>query len=291
MRGEDTAWGERFWVCNCPVCRGIVKPLFRRLIPSKKPSIGGEEQVEEVETVSSEEERKGADVEELKELVEALKDSILELKATISDISSPFNKMKQPSNEEEEEEHEVAPISASPRIVYPEKAPAPPITEEKVTREEYGEKRIEKPELRKTTIEKTEEKKEAIEKTMPKELVKEKKHGYKGPTDLKRALKMMRMMYKLSEKVPGEHIQQYLRLLKTLGLLDEKTSETIEVLTKIVEEGSEKGMSPEDQMIAIYSLAKMIGVEDPDLEEEMTMLMIEKLKPKGGSGSWVPPQP
>ncbi len=276
MSSHEEAGGkpEKTWACDCLFCRTVIWPLLNLMIkPHKrgegeKKEMSEEEKREEKEVVSQEE------IENLKELVEALRESIIELKSTISDITSPFSIMKKPGEEEEREEKkkiepELPPLSGSPttlKIPTSYTVPEKPRSQEKpVVKEQPATQSTTQPTM---TMEKKETSR-IIEKKM----------------DLRKALKMLRMLYKLSQKIPGESLDYYIKLFQTLGLTDENTVETIMTLKKIVEQSGKAGMSPEDQIIAIYSLAKMLGIEDPELEEEITMLMIEKLR--GGSGEWV----
>jgi dimeric dUTPase (all-alpha-NTP-PPase superfamily) len=62
------------WVCNCPICRGLIYPIIKKFKVKDQMSEGRED--------------------ELKEILEALKDTLAELKTTLGDISGPFSSIK-----------------------------------------------------------------------------------------------------------------------------------------------------------------------------------------------------
>ncbi len=279
---------EGVWVCDCPLCRALVKPLLSPGLSSQEPCLeGGESKGDGVGEMGEEiRGEKGKEVEELKELIEALRESIVDLKSAIMDMTSPISKVRRKEPlEEEEEEHEVPPLSASaeirstPMIVGKEYRPS--TTKREVRGKEKQEESVEKQE-------KTIAEKEVVKEEEP---VKEEKETGLRPRpqmDLKRTVKLLRMLYKLAKKVPSDSIDSYIKLLQALGVTDEKTVETLKIMKEIVESGLKTGLEPEDQIVAIYGIAKMLGVDDPELEEEILQLIIEKIR--GGAGNWEPQQ-
>ena len=209
---------------------------------------------------------------ELKELVEVLRDSILELKATLTEMSSPLAGMKRQGVEEDDEA--LAPVSASSAltsktgVMLVEKP-----RESKGQQNKEGEldDGSEKPSGDGSSTQV--ERKPARPQQQP--------AGANGREDsritFKKSIKILKLLYKLSDSIPPSQVENYTRLFQALGLLDGKIAETISVLKDIVEVGRESGIDPEDQIIAIYSIAKILGIADPELEEEIAFSLVERV--------------
>ncbi len=273
--------GVEAWACDCPLCNTFVKPLLYHGLTKPKPP---QPMSKSVEKMSEEKREEAREMEELKELVEALRESIIDLKSAIMDMTSPISKVRRREPlEEEEEEHEVPPLSASAEI-----RSAPTVMTERVeVREKREEKPPEKKEVEKPVVaeEKPREKekevvKETVAPTMParEELL----AARVARIDLKKIIKMLRMMYKLAKNIPVDNIENYIKLLQSIGALDERTVEAAKIVKDIVESGLKAGLKAEDQIVAIYSIAKMLGLEDPELEEEILQLVVEKIRGKAG---------
>jgi hypothetical protein len=272
------------WACDCPICRVLVFPILKRFFPKSSFHKTKLVQVIEGENMSvqetgSREERSDSEIMELRELVESLRDSILELKATITDMSSPFNKMKTlEAPEEEEEEMNVSPISASSKIM-PKR-----IVREKIVSKPTKDKEASPVEENIASPEKLQrEEKRVSEKTETNTQTEKKVEGktpYTKSVEIGRILKMIKIVHALTKTVPEENLRSYLKLLNVLGVIDDKSREIFEMVLDIVENARRTGTSPEDQMIAIYTLASMLGVKDQYLDEEATLLLLEKLGKK-----------
>ncbi len=280
---------EGVWVCDCPLCRVIVKPLLSPWLSFQEPLERGESKEDGVGEMGEEiKDEKNREVEELKELIEALRESIVDLKSAIMDMTSPISKVRRKEPlEEEEEEHEVPPLSASaevrgtPMLVKGEYIQP---TARKETKK--GERKEEGMERKESVFE--EKGKEEVKEEKPVEERRASLRPGRAYMDLKRTVKMLRMLYKLAKKIPSDSIDSYIKLLQALGVTDEKTVETLKIMKDIVESGLRTGLDPEDQIVAIYGIAKMLGVDDPELEEEILQLMIEKIR--GGAKNWEPQQ-
>jgi len=193
--------------------------------------------------------------EEIRKLVDALRSSIVELRAALGEATGPFAEvLRRPAPEEEEEEREVlAPVSAPAALA--EKAAA---------------KAVE----RAPAVERAEEK--------PAEVVlaaKQRAAGA-GALQLRKSLKLLKLLHTLSDSVPPEQLNRYVKLLEKLGVLDSRTAEVVEVLEEVVKMGREAGVDADDQIVAIYSIAKLMGAADPELEEEIAFSLAKKVGAK-----------
>lgn len=262
--------GDEYWVCDCPICERLVKPLFKLLTPKEPKYVRGEGLVSQ--------EQRDRELEELKELVSALKDSIVELKATLMDAVSPFSKMRTGEAEVIEEER-LEPISAQPasahpyRPLEPQPEPSIKVEERKIERPAAGEISERAP-------------------TPAAQRAKEPQIPTEGPTyelravrpvttlNLRKSLKLLKLLFKLSQSIPSQQIETYINFMKTTGLIDDKAAESLMVLKQLVDSGVQAGIEPEDQIIAMYSIAKMMGITDPELEEEIAFSLAERLKRK-----------
>ena len=97
-----------------------------------------------------------------------------------------------------------------------------------------------------------------------------------------RTARILRVVHALREKVPGEAINDMVELLRAMGLVSGDDVELVKKIVRIVDEGMERGLSPDDQVIILYSLAKSLGVTDEEMEDEMLRLAIKKLGVKPG---------
>jgi len=244
----------------------LVHPVFRRL-----------HRKEEGEIKMSLENRE-KELEELKELISALKDSIVELKSTLMDAVSPFSKMRT-SEVERTEEEMLEPVSArgapSPMVQLAEQ---PSLPKEELRPIETEKPKVEiKEEIRKTA----ETKLPGIPSLVAEEAreIKRQKAPLVG-IDIKKTFKLLKLLYRLTQSLPPESIENYISFMKTLGLIDEKTENALLLLKKMVDSGVQAGLDPEDQIIALYSLAKMLGITDPELEEEIAFSLANKLRRK-----------
>jgi len=191
--------------------------------------------------------------EELRKLVDALRSSIVELRAALGEAAGPFAEVLRRPAPEEEEREVLAPVSAP--AVLAEKAAA---------------KAVE----RAPAVERVEEK--------PAEVVlaaKQRAAGA-GALQLRKSLKLLKLLHTLSDSVPPEQLDRYVKLLEKLGILDSRTAEVVEVLNEIVKMGREAGIDADDQIVAIYSIAKLMGAADPELEEEIAFSLAKKVGAK-----------
>jgi len=208
------------------------------------------------------------ELEELKELVSALRDSIVELKATLMDVVSPFSKMRV-GEEERPEEEALEPVSSQIRL-----APAPVTAPAEARPQEAQAPRAE----RAAEAARQAARSEAAERPAgaPPRAAQQPAIG------LRKALKVIKLLYKLSQSVPSQNLETYIQFMKTIGLIDERAEEVLMTLKKMVDVGTQSGIDAEDQIIAIYSIAKMLGVTDPELEEEIAFSLAERLRREGG---------
>ncbi len=266
---------ERVWTCSCPVCRGTVYPVLRRLLRGlhvvEKPR-------EEVMEVSEEprEEPKPVETDELKTLVEALRNSVMELRSAISDLTSPFNLMRQAAEREElkaireaTEDAGPVPFSASPTAVPTAPRPAGPEPRVTVVQPKEAVK-VEKPV-------------EEAERPQPVAMEERPRVVARREVPLVKALRLLRLLYTLRSKLSSHNIENLIQLLVVMGAIDEGMADTVRQLLSLVEEGMRSGLSPEDQAVIIYSLAKTLGVEDEEFEEEVASILLKRL---GGGGIW-----
>uniref|UniRef100_A0A7J3ZLU9 Uncharacterized protein n=1 Tax=Fervidicoccus fontis TaxID=683846 RepID=A0A7J3ZLU9_9CREN len=218
---------------------------------------------------------------ELKELVDALRDSILELKATLYEMTSPLAGLRKYAKEEESEEV-LPPVSALPAITSEREIKAAetlegigkPVKETVQPKAAFEGGKEERPEEGVTQIASVQEtrglRRQAID-------IYGRYSRSEAMAVFRKAIKLLRLLYELSNSMPPIQIENYTKLLRTLGLLDDRISETISVLKDIVEVGRENGIDPEDQVIAIYSIAKVLGITDQELEEEIAFSLVERI--------------
>lgn len=266
---------ERVWTCSCPVCRGTVYPVLRRLLRglrlAKKPRGEAMEVSEE-----QREEPRPVETDELKTLIEALRSSVMELRSAISDLTSPFNLMRQTAEREElrtireaAEEAGPVPFSASPTAVPAAPQPAGPQPKVAV--------------VQPREVEKAGRRVEEAEKPAPPAVEERPRRVERREVPLVKALRLLRLLYTLRGKLSSHNIENLIQLLVAMGVIDEGMANTVRQLLGLVEEGMRSGLSPEDQAVIIYSLAKTLGVEDEEFEEEVASILLKRL---GGGSIW-----
>ena len=228
---------------------------------------------EEVGEVS-EEGRKEVGKEEISELVEALKDAVMQLRETLSELNNPLARIgvaesaapQAPgetvereggeSEEETKEEKTIAkPALHEEKHVGPELGEAQlifgPGTIQAATSEKLGKER---PELSMTKKE--------------------------GELNIEKVLRLLRLVFELRESVDPSIIEKYVSIYKRLGLVSDDESEVLKDLIDLTIEGSRYGLTVEDHVAVMALLAKTLGIQDKELEEESVKLLLKKVKEK-----------
>ncbi len=198
--------------------------------------------------------------EEVEELVNALKEAVMELRETLSELNNPLARLggTQPQPREGGRGEGVEEASKSEGVVEekPQEVTAPTLTV----------KEIVEPKL---------ERFEGVE-----------RGGGAIGVDLKRALRMLKMIFELREAVEPPLLERYVDIFRKLGLVGESEKEVLKDLIDIAVEGGKAGLTAEDHIAVMALLAKTLGIQDKELEEESFKLLLRRVKDRvRGSGS------
>ncbi|MCE4604833.1 MAG: hypothetical protein F7B20_07730 [Aeropyrum sp.] len=230
------------------------------------------------------EERK---TEDLKELVESLREVLLELRGVLLEARNPFRKVMVESGEEEAgssgEGEDLAPISASQRIYQPLYTTTPvPHHQTKPTERTSGSIEVrnnpgdvqprEPVENGGTTTNTLSENNVTSNSAAEGRGFGEggSRHSSNaGNGGFREIMDVARTLWSLGEGLPPELIDEMVEILAAAGYLDERKRALVEKFLKFAKEAREKGLTPEQQVIALYTLARGLGVRDEEFEDEV----------------------
>ena len=205
---------------------------------------------------------------EVKELVEALRSALVDLRAAISELTNPFNVMRRYG-----EMVELEALRKASEGVSEASQPAPLSSSTAMSSE---------PESATAERRSFNEAAEVVERVLRGEglPIKETKARAYGFPDL---IKMVRMLYALRERMPSDLLGKYVEVLSAMGLLGEKEASVVKKLLDVIDDGLEKGLTVEDQILALHVLTKALGVSDERLEEEVMRILLTRVGGSRGS--------
>ncbi|MCD6324003.1 MAG: hypothetical protein J7L55_02700 [Desulfurococcales archaeon] len=244
------------------MCRVTVRPLLRFLVRRWLGNAPREEIREAEVGVMGEERKEEASREEISELVNALKEAVMELRETVSELSNPLARIeKVPVSESREEK----PQRRGEGVRRPEESGEKPGVKESVP-------------VLTPTLKAEEPRLEVPKLPTPRSV---------SGMDLRRALRLLRLVLELKGSVTPELIEKYVDLFRKLNLVGEGESEILRDLVTLAAEGSKYGLTAEDHIAVMALLAKTLGIEDRELEEESIKLLLRRVKDRirGSSAS------
>ena len=236
---------------------------------------------------------------EIKELVSALKDALVDLRTAISEITNPLNIMRRYGEVEELQKIMKStgkggslpslptPISASREVaeVPPTAIPQQPPTtkvqviEPKIKQEERAPEGIEG-----SSREFMEEhEKEETSKSLERE-VSRSHRPIALVGNMPKLIKLIKTIYMLREKLPSDILSKYVDLLSSMGFVPKEEGDVVKKLFEVIDEGMNKGLSIEDQLIVLHILTRSLDIESEELEEEVLKILSSMIRKHGKVG-------
>lgn len=183
---------------------------------------------------------------DVRELVETLRDLIVELRSIISDARNPFSPVMKEGGDDEELE----PLSASPRIANPLTAPPPSSQGASSGAVDGGRGE--------------EGRGDGVAE----------KEG-RGPGGLESeglflgVARLIRTINVMQGFMDGDTLGKFIDALESLGYIDSRERRVAMRVVEAVESAKKYGLTPEEQLFLMYSLARAFGVRDPVIEDEV----------------------
>jgi hypothetical protein len=84
-----------------------------------------------------------------------------------------------------------------------------------------------------------------------------------------RLLRLAKLIYELSEKVPPEYFVKLAEFVGTLGLTDKEQVEALKALIEIVKMSNEYGLSLEESLALLVLILRELGVDDREMVDEV----------------------
>ncbi|BAN90667.1 hypothetical protein [Aeropyrum camini] len=241
---------------------------------------------------------------ELKELLESLREVVLELRSMLLESRNPLRKVMVDEGEgndgEKGGEEELAPVSASPRIFTPNiplsssyprlsQATSPGSSENSSSHTPKPQKAIETPgdnsgsesEASREDMEGHPFEADSFERfgSVYEATVKNisKPGGVGGHPSIADLVDVAKTLWNLGESMPPEVLEKIIDLLEASGQLDGRRREVVRKYIDLMREARKLGLTPEEQIIAVYSIARSLGVRDEEFEKEVFRLVVRLL--------------
>lgn len=236
MIGSDVPW-----LCDCVLCRFLVKP-FLRLLYEGRFCPGGVRGVVESGSEVTEESKK-----ELAQLVKALREAVIELREALGDLSNPINQVVTVSKPEE-----VVSTQASGVVEEPGRRDGSSPTEKEKL--DSG-----SPEIRKTL----------------------KKVGVESRRiDVKMLMKFMRLANLLLDRVDKDLLIHYVTFMNKLKLVKDEELELLKVVIDLVDEGRKRSLSVDEQIAMFSIIAENFGLKDELADTELMTYVLKLIVSK-----------
>ncbi|BAA80907.2 hypothetical protein APE_1902.1 [Aeropyrum pernix K1] len=241
---------------------------------------------------------------ELRELLESLREVVLELRSVLLESRNPLRKVMVNEGEEDGGEaggEDLAPVSASPNIFTPNihvgvaHNPGQATTSPKSTSESsVGGKNKDLWDANTPDVG-----------TPPQENFRRAEHanGFKGfedssihPANFRETrlnelasgkagptpsmadlVEVAKTLWSLGESMPPEVFEKIIDLLEASGQLDERRREVVRKYIELMREARKLGLTPEEQIVAVYSIARSLGIRDEEFEKEVFRLVVRLL--------------
>ncbi len=217
--------------------------------------------------------------EELSELVTALKDAVMELRETVTELTNPLNRLSrepeliatQPASNNHND------TTLQDTVNISEDHNLKELNTSLQNRQKYNVR---------TAAGRSSDAGSGIDEVsgsslmIPPVLKGPALRSRKGKMNLKRITKLLRLVFELRGKVHPELIEKYVDIFVGLGLISDEEAGILRNLLKVVDEGYKHGLEAEDHVALLMLLAKSLGIEDEELEEEGMRLLIKTITEK-----------
>ena len=227
--------------------------------------------------------------EDVKELINALKDAVVELKSLVLEAENPFREKPIVKKVKIEE----AP-SQQKQIAEEKAIEKPALASEKLTGEPApSEQSIEAAQsLAPETIGVTPA--QAAVQTVPsklegEELAESLKQAVReirsGGLSFKKILKLTELFFNIRKPVLQDNLPKIIRLLELTGYVGNVEAELLRLLSDMANDSRKFKIRPEDNVIIAYMIAKTLGVEDREFENDLLDILYKIVI--GGRGEGV----
>ena len=216
----------------------------------------------------------GSGKEDVKELINALKDAVVELKSLVLEAENPFREKSLVRKVKVKE-------SKSENISYSEKGiekatsgsektvPEPtPVLSKGSTVEESTHKTVGIPPSP-VALKVTQEAGIGKEGEELVGSIEEAVKGVKGGLSFKKILKLTQLFFNINKPVLQDNLPRIIRLLELTGYVGEVEAELLRLLAGLASDSKKFKVRPEDSVIIAYMIAKTLGVEDKEFEDEL----------------------
>lgn len=202
---------------------------------------------------------------ELSELVTALKDAVMELRETVAELTNPLNRLSQGP------EH----VVTQPTGEYHDNFTPQNLNEEH--RPKMPNLPLQSKQNYPVSTSPEADKEMSPSLMIPSVSEKSTLRLKKSKINLKRITKLLKLVFELGEKVHPGLIEKYVDIFVGLGLISKEEADILRNLLKVVDEGYKHGLEAEDHLALLMLLAKSLGIEDEELEEEGMRLLIKTI--------------
>ncbi len=226
--------------------------------------------------------------EDVRELINALKDAVVELKSLVLEAENPFR--DKPIAKKVK--IEVAP-SQQKRIAEEKAIEKPALASEKLTSEPTPTERSVRatqglaPEITgvapaRATVQAIHPKLEGEKLT---ESLKQAVREIRGGLNFKKILKLTELFFNIRKPVLQDNLPKIIRLLELTGYVGGVEAELLRLLSEMANDSRKFKIRPEDNVIIAYMIAKTLGVEDREFENELLDILYKIVI--GGRGEGV----
>ena len=281
------------WSCDCAFCRVFVHPILKRFTPSSLNMEGAEPAVEEEPTPVSQQVRESSvpmlDVNGIKEAVaehvsllvdsklkefssrvesvenevkkvredvaksiDEVKASLVDIRAAVAEVMNPFNFLRTYNKQSN--------VKGTPRANHIIESFEKALESFKKKGSVAGEAISEAAQ---------QEVQKGLEE-LSKELVsKSSRLGLAG------LIKLIKWVDDMLNRVPKEVIEEMARFMKVIGVVNDDEERVVVGVVDFVYRARKMGLKVNEQIIYIYNLAKVFGVEDKGASEEVLKLAVD----------------
>ncbi|RLG76104.1 MAG: hypothetical protein DRO12_04750 [Thermoprotei archaeon] len=89
-------------------------------------------------------------------------------------------------------------------------------------------------------------------------------------------IKLIKWIDEMLSKVPKESIEEIARFAAIIGIIGEEERDFVFSAIDFVVKTRRAGLKVDDQLIALYMLAKVFGVEDKEADNEVVKLAVDR---------------
>ena len=226
--------------------------------------------------------------EDVKELINALKDAVVELKSLVLEAENPFREKPLVKKVKVEE----AP-SLKKQVVEEKDIEKPVLASEKLTGEPAPAGQSQEPteRLAPETIGAAPAQ-AAVKAVSPKaesgelaESLKQAVREIRGGLSFRKILKLTELFFNIRKPVLQDNLPKIIRLLELTGYVGDVEAELLRLLSEMANDSRKFKIRPEDNVIIAYMIAKTLGVEDREFENDLLDILYKIVI--GGRGEGV----